>query len=144
MERSHLFFIIARVNWRYRRLASALIGKIEPEDVVERSYHTISILEAPSNHVPIREELKAAERREEAFWTRPIPRCDVNHPGLPEADFPFIMTCLILGATYGLLDPSINNSRFEVEHVAGGLPRQAADHYGTFFESTRRHPPIIA
>ena len=51
-------------------------------------------LSAPANRVPIQQELMAARRHDERFWTK---LRSYKDSGVP---FPFITSCLLLGASF--------------------------------------------
>ena len=55
----------------------------------------------PTNRLPIKQELIAAQRHDKSFWEYPNnAEYDQKNSHVP---FPFIATCLVLGASY---DPS--------------------------------------
>ena len=53
-----------------------------------------TIFSAPANRLAILQELAAARRHSESFWTKPRNYYDSEVP------FPFITTCLLLGASF--------------------------------------------
>ena len=117
MEVRHQVTSIACINGSYRTLTTAQQLAMSAETAVERCYHTISILESASNRIQIEAELKAAERHEEEYWSHPhLPRDGPDKP-MPKSRFPFVMTCMILGATYGLIDGSINNTAINADDM---------------------------
>lgn len=82
-------------------------------NVLECCRTTLKVLQVTSNRVPIEEELKAAERCQEKFWAQgafeepePLDTCT-------DVPFPFLMTCLMLGAIHGLSDVTIGPWRIE-------------------------------
>ena len=53
----------------------------------------------PANHLPIQQELLAAQRHDDSFWVYSNNKeCDNKNNHVP---FPFIATCLVVGASYG-------------------------------------------
>lgn len=103
MGQRHQHFIIARVNGRYRNLA-AVAQWSYGNTILECCRNTLKILQATTNRVPIEEELKAAERCQENFWTQGVFEEPEHWDVTMDAPFPFLMTCLMLGTTHGLSD----------------------------------------
>lgn len=109
MEQRHQHFIIARINGRYRSLATIHQQRMRGLHLVKRCRDTLRILRAGNNRVPIQEEVKAAERYEEGFWTQgPFEEGDHSNTAA-EVPFPFLMTCLMLGTTYYMIGGCILN-----------------------------------
>jgi hypothetical protein len=94
MGQRHQLFVIAKIGNRYRGLAvfhhQWLLGEI----ALQRCLRILSIFSAPANRLPIQQELTAARRLDEEFWTKPRSWEDLEVP------FPFITTCLFLGASF--------------------------------------------
>jgi hypothetical protein len=94
MGQRHQLFVIAKIRNRYRGLAvfhhQWLLGEI----ALQRCLRILSIFSAPANRLPIQQELTAARRLDEEFWTKPRSWKDLEVP------FPFITTCLFLGASF--------------------------------------------
>ncbi|CAD6591967.1 MAG: hypothetical protein ASARMPRED_005887 [Alectoria sarmentosa] len=103
MEQRHQHFIIARVNGRYRNLA-AVAQWPYGNTILECCRNTLKILQATTNRLPMEEELKAAERCQEIFWTQGVFEEPEHWDVATDAPFPFLMTCLMLGTTHGLSD----------------------------------------
>ena len=98
MGQRHQLFVIAKIGNRYRGLAvfhhQWLYGALALRQCLE----ILAIFSAPVNRLPIRQELTAAKRYDETFWTKPC-RYDDN-----DVPFPFITTCLLLGASFDMKD----------------------------------------
>jgi len=94
MGQRHQLFVIAKIGNRYRGLAvfhhQWLYGSI----ALERCLRILTIFSAPANRLPIQQELTAAKRLDEEFWAKPQDWEDFEVP------FPFINTCLLLGASF--------------------------------------------
>jgi hypothetical protein len=103
MGQRHQLFVIAKIGNRYRGLAvfhhQWLFGGI----ALERCLRILTIFSAPANRLPIQQELTAARRLDEEFWTKPRSWEDFEVP------FPFITTCFLLGATFDV--KAVYNSR---------------------------------
>lgn len=94
--------------------AQKIPGELIPEDGLAlghdtspkpRYYHPVLILnhlgQDPTNRLPIKQELIAAQRHDKSFWDWSTDEeYDKKNSHVP---FPFIATCLVLGASY---DPS--------------------------------------
>jgi hypothetical protein len=107
MGQRHQLFVIAKIANRYRGLAvfhhQWLFGAL----ALERCIRILTIFSAPANRLPIQQELTAARRLDEEFWTKP--RSWENF----EVPFPFITTCLLLGASFDV--KAVYNSRVTLE-----------------------------
>jgi hypothetical protein len=99
--------VIAKIGNRYRGLAvfhhQWLLGEI----ALERCLRILTIFSAPANRLPIQQELTAAKRLDEEFWTKPRSWEDFEVP------FPFITTCFLLGASFDV--KPVCNSRVTLE-----------------------------
>jgi hypothetical protein len=107
MGQRHQLFVIAKIGNRYRGLAvfhhQWLLGEI----ALERCLRLLTIFSAPANRLPIQQELTAARRLDEEFWTKPRSWEDFEVP------FPFITTCFLLGASFDV--KAVYNSRVTLE-----------------------------
>jgi hypothetical protein len=93
MGQRHQLFVIAKVGNRYRRLSALHHQYLYRASALKRCLEILDIFSAPANPLPIQQELTAARRYDEEFWTKPWSYKD------PEVPFPFITTCLLLGAS---------------------------------------------
>ena len=97
MGQRHQLFVIARINGKYRSLAAVHNQWLYGHTALRRCLSTLGIFQDSDNRVPIEAELTMASTKDEAFWTRP----EGNERWPIDVKFPFIMTCLILGASFG-------------------------------------------
>jgi hypothetical protein len=107
MGQRHQLFVIAKVANRYRGLAAFHNQWLYGPLALERCLRILTIFSAPANRLPIQQELTAARRLDEEFWTKPRSWEDFEVP------FPFITTCLLLGASFDV--KPIYNSRVTLE-----------------------------
>lgn len=90
MGQRHQLFVIAKINGRYRTLSAIHHQWLYGQTALKRCLGTLKIFQDPANRVPLQQELIAAQRHDEAFWTQ-------ENWHIP---FPFITTCLIAGASF--------------------------------------------
>lgn len=132
MGRRHQLFVICRINCRYRQLCAIHNQWLYGVEALERCVYTLQILEHPTNRLPIQQELIAAAKKNDEFWPAQI-REDGEHNQVP---FPFITTCLSVGASfrpdgyfqsvhpfYGAFDEG-DNDEGTLALRSTGLPRQ--------------------
>ncbi|KAL8735783.1 MAG: hypothetical protein Q9166_000647 [cf. Caloplaca sp. 2 TL-2023] len=99
MGQRHQLFVIARINGRYRTLCAVHHQWLYGHTALKRCLGTIKILQDPSNRLPLQQELLIAKAREEALW----PSVELENESYDvHIEFPFIATCLTLGASFGL------------------------------------------
>jgi hypothetical protein len=94
MGQPHQLFVIAKTANRYRGLAVFQHQWLYGALALERCLRILTIFSAPENRLPIQQELTAASRIDEEFFTKPR-----FWEGF-EVPFPFITTCLLLGASF--------------------------------------------
>ncbi|KAL9103723.1 MAG: hypothetical protein Q9163_001273 [Psora crenata] len=102
MGQRHQLFVIARTNQKYRTLAAVHHQWLYGHTALRRCLGTLEILQGKNNRVPLEEELKDASRRSEGFWG--ALQDHGRWSNTTDVHFPFIMTCLILGASFGVHD----------------------------------------
>ena len=107
MGQRHQLFVIAKIANRYRGLAVFHHQWLYGDIALERCLRILTIFSAPANRLPIQQELTAARRLDEEFWTKPRSWEDFEVP------FPFITTCLLLGASFDVNE--VYNSRVTLE-----------------------------
>lgn len=107
MGSRHQLFVVARIHGHYRRLAAVHSQYHSGETALRRCLSLLRIFRAAQNRVPIQQELIAAQRRNKHFWTpEKGDKTATSGETLTEqygnvvAPFPFITTCLVLGASY--------------------------------------------
>jgi hypothetical protein len=94
MGQRHQLFVIAKIANRYRGLAVFHHQWLYGAAALKRCLGLLAIFSASPNRLPIQQELAAARRYDEDFWTKPR---SYNESEVP---FPFISTCLLLGASF--------------------------------------------
>jgi hypothetical protein len=107
MGQRHQLFVIAKIANRYRGLAAFHHQWLYGALALERCLRIITIFSAPANRLPIQQELTAARRFDEEFWTKQRSWEDFEVP------FPFITTCLLLGASFDV--KAVYNDRLTLE-----------------------------
>jgi len=107
MDQRHLLFVIAKIANRYRGLAVLEHQWLYGALALERCLRILTIFSAPENRLPIQQELTAARRLDEDFWTNTCSWVDFEVP------FPFITTCLLLGASFDV--KAVYNSRVNLQ-----------------------------
>lgn len=98
MGQRHQLFVIAKVNGRYHNLCAIHHQWLRGDAALVRCLWTLNIFADPANRVPIEQELIAAQRHDEHFWTATYDEHLDKNSHVP---FPFIATCLITGASFG-------------------------------------------
>ncbi|KAL8667145.1 MAG: hypothetical protein Q9168_007331 [Polycauliona sp. 1 TL-2023] len=100
MGQRHQLFVIARINGRYRQLCAIHHQDLEGHGALQRCRDTLNIFQNTVNRLPIQQELIAASKKDDDFW---ILHGDVwGTSKNSHVPFPFIMTCLIIGASFNL------------------------------------------
>ncbi|KAL8989625.1 MAG: hypothetical protein Q9169_008320 [Polycauliona sp. 2 TL-2023] len=112
MGQRHQLFVIARINGRYRQLCAIHHQWLYGHTALRRCLDTLKILQNSTNRLPIQQELVAASKKDEKFW---IADSDVFQNS--RVPFPFIMTCLITGASFNL-DGYYHGVMIEPFHMA--------------------------
>lgn len=109
MAHRHHHFIIAHVQGRYRILTSIYQSLLDVSDAINRCRDTIRVLQFAENRIPIEDELRAAARYEDVFWSQ---NNSYETYALTAADvpFPFLLTCLLLGNSFGIRDGYLKQS----------------------------------
>ena len=97
MGQRHQLFVIAKINGRYRTLCAIHHQWLYGQTALKRCLGTLKIFQDPATKVPLQQELIAAQRHDEAFWTATQKEYYKKNSHIP---FPFIATCLITGASF--------------------------------------------
>ncbi|KAL8954929.1 MAG: hypothetical protein Q9193_007008, partial [Seirophora villosa] len=97
MGRRHQLFIIGKVNGRYRQICAIHNQWLYGQEALERCVEIIYLLENPTNRMPIQQELIAAANKSEEFWPAQTRNLGEDSDEVP---FPFMTTCLNLGASF--------------------------------------------
>ena len=92
MGQRHQLFVIAKVNGRYRTLCAIHHQWLYGHTALKRCLDTLKIFSNSSTQMLVQQELTAAAKKRDEFWLDPDER-------IP---FPFITTCLIIGASFGI------------------------------------------
>ena len=110
MGQRHQLFVIARVNGRYRTLCVIHHQWLYGQTALKRCLGTLRIFADPANRIPLQQELIAAQRHDEDFWSNPK---TLSSDETTHAPFPFIATCLIIGASFDPNDGYQHNVSIE-------------------------------
>ncbi|KAK4041832.1 hypothetical protein C8A01DRAFT_34084 [Parachaetomium inaequale] len=107
---SHDLFVLARVGKHYRCLAAIYHLRLYDRPVLSACLRLIRIFSDKANRRPLEVELRLAtdfyrDREPPSKPTREMQPKEYDGPGSPPVRFPFISTCLILGATTAGLGP---------------------------------------
>ncbi|KAL8857387.1 MAG: hypothetical protein Q9178_006014 [Gyalolechia marmorata] len=98
MGQRHQLFVIAKINGRYRTLCAVHHQWLYGHTAVKRCLGSLKIFQDPGNRVPLQQELLIAKDREESLWPEDPPELGDHEEYI---HFPFIATCLTLGASFG-------------------------------------------
>lgn len=98
MGQRHQLFVIARLKGKYRSLAALHHQWLYGHTALSRCRDILQIFSNPSNRIPLAQELKDAESRGPEFWE--YSEDETLYAGKDAAPFPFITSCLILGASF--------------------------------------------
>ena len=96
MGQRHQLFVIAKVGGKYRCLSAIHHQWLYGFTALRRCKELLLIFQAADNRTPIQQELIWASKQPDSFWKTPL-----NYH-LPESNipFPYITTCLKLGASF--------------------------------------------
>ena len=120
MGQRHQLFVIAKINSRYRNLYAAHHQWLYGHTAIQRCLGTIEIFQDFANRTPLQTELKYAKDHDKSIWLEENEGYwDRNDY---EVKFPFIATCLTLGAAFAL-DGYFHNVRTE----PFGMPYDCGD-----------------
>ena len=98
MGQRHQLFVIGKISGRYRGLAAVHHQWLYGAGPLKACIRLLRIFSDPSNRRLLHHELKQAESLSESEWTA---KPDMDNPKEnPNIQFPFIATCLVLGASY--------------------------------------------
>ncbi|KAL8917942.1 MAG: hypothetical protein Q9172_005633 [Xanthocarpia lactea] len=98
MGQCHQLFVIAKINGRYRTLCAVHHQWLYGHTAVKRCLGSLRIFQDPGNRVPLQQELLIAKDREASLWPEDPPEIGDREEYI---HFPFIATCLTLGASFG-------------------------------------------
>ncbi|KAL8650121.1 MAG: hypothetical protein Q9210_004004 [Variospora velana] len=102
MGQRHQLFVIARINGRYRQLCAIHHQWLYGHTALKRCLDTLKIFENATNWMPLQQELTIAAKQDDDFWNPAGPRDSYGNDKNSHIPFPFIMTCLILGASFNV------------------------------------------
>ena len=115
MGQRHQLFVIARVAARYRCLAAVHHQWLYGNTALRRCRDILKNFSDPRNRWALEEELQMAESFDDSFWhlgeDQNLWRDDIQVP------FPFVMTCLILGASFNAEDGYFHRVHIEPFHL---------------------------
>lgn len=106
MGQRHQLFVIAKVNGKYRSLAAVHHQWLYGPTALRRCRGLLDIFSNPKNAISLQEELKVAARKD-SLWDRESSLMERS------VKFPFIMTCLMLGASYDSQDGYLHKVHIE-------------------------------
>ncbi len=112
MGQGHQLFVIAKVNGRYRTLCAIHDSWLCGLAAVRQCFGTLNIFGDPANRIPLEQELIAAQRHDESFWSFSKKKPSQKDIYVP---FPFIATCLIIGASF---DPDRYHGDVHIERFS--------------------------
>ena len=98
MGQRHQLFVIVEINGRYRCLCAVHHQWLYGHTALQRCLDLIGIFQDPANRIPLQQEIKAASLQEQELWPTDA---ECNYKDF-KIRFPFIATCLTLGAGFGL------------------------------------------
>lgn len=99
MGQCHQLFAIAHINGKYRCLAAVHHQWLWGVPAAKQCLEILKIFSNSLNRVPLQEELKLASTYDAKFWERGKQIDHYSDSGrVPR--FPFIMTCLYIGAGF--------------------------------------------
>ncbi|MCJ1279834.1 hypothetical protein MMC21_007658 [Puttea exsequens] len=90
MGQRHQLFVIAKIDGRYRTLCAIHHQWLYGHTALRRCLDTLNIFGDGINRMPIQQELKAASKKEDDFWTATREEYHTKNSHVP---FPFIATC---------------------------------------------------
>jgi hypothetical protein len=93
MGQRHQLFVIAKIGHRYRGLATIHHQWLYSSRALQVTPRLRRIFQAPENRLALEQELRWAKRLSEHNWTS-------DHDTAKPQPFPFITTCMILGASW--------------------------------------------
>ena len=105
-------FVIAKVNGRYRTLCVIHDPRLSGPIALKACIRTLNIFGDPANRIPLEQELIAAQRHDESFWSSSKKKSSQKDIHVP---FPFIATCLIIGTSF---DPYGYYSSVQIERYS--------------------------
>ncbi len=100
MGQRHQLFVIARINGRYRQLGAIHHPWLYGHTALRRCLDTLKIFGESTNRTPIQQELLAASNKDDDFWLPSTATASYGNEQNGNVPFPFIMTCLIVGASF--------------------------------------------
>ena len=116
MGQRHQLFVIACINGNYRCLAAIHHQWLYGKGALQQCLGTLRIFQAPVNRIPLQEELKMARSRDVMFWEDDQEEDEYHY--INEVHFPFIMTCLTIGASFNVPSGYFHEAQIEHFHMA--------------------------
>jgi len=99
MGQRHQLFVVAKINGRYRCLCAIHHQWLYGHTALRRCLDVLNIFGDATNRMPIEQELVAASKHDDTFWTASREEYYKKNSHVP---FPFIATCLIMGASFNV------------------------------------------
>ena len=110
MAQHQHIFLIAKIKGRYRALCSVQFQWPHGFMAIKRCLSLLNIFEDLENRLPIEQELLWLSRLSEDILN---PRANHPHPYIP---FPFIYTCLTVGASFDLSESYYQRESAEAQY----------------------------
>lgn len=101
MGQRHQLFVIAKINGRYRQLCAIHHQWLYGHTALRRCQDIFHTLSHAVNRVPLQQELIAASKHDDNFWVAATSR-DEYFEKNSHVPFPFVATCLIMGASFNV------------------------------------------
>ncbi|KAL8705557.1 MAG: hypothetical protein Q9201_001335 [Fulgogasparrea decipioides] len=101
MGQRHQLFVIAKINGRYRQLCVIHHQWLYGHTALRRCLDTLKTFQHPANRLSIQQELIAASEKDDRFWLLSEDE-DEGEEKNGHVPFPFIATCLIMGASFNV------------------------------------------
>lgn len=95
MGQRHQLFVIAKIAGRYRTLCVIHHQWLYGATALKCCLQLGKIFQAEENRIPLQQELIAARSKDESFWCQ-----KVDYRSSSRYSFPYILTCLIHGASF--------------------------------------------
>lgn len=114
MGQRHQLFVIAKINGKYRTLCAIHHQWLYGHTALSRCHDILKIFGDAKNQTPIQQELRFASKKDENFW---VATPDEQETRKIEVPFPFIATCLSLGASFNVDDGYYHGVRIEPFHM---------------------------
>lgn len=114
MGQRHQLLVIAKINGKYRTLCAIHHQWLYGRTALSRCNGILKIFGDATNQRPIQQELRLASKKDEKLWVARPDEQETRKIGVP---FPFIATCLSMGASFNLDDGYYHGVNIEPLHM---------------------------